>query len=783
MLRWACGWTLRDRVRNEDVRAVVKTDPIQLKMREQRLRWFGHILRRPEDHPTRLALDFDAPGKRPRGAPRKRWKEVIKRDLAEVGATADDALDSAAYKVVKLLLKAMSSAFLNTVKVVFFWLACSAELAPPQEDDNNFFKSPVDECGTNTFEWSTKCYIPSTDWAQKFRQNEGEAMKGCKDACITKDVTDLMKKNAMKFSMQKCYVRCPCLDLDFCDNAAFANVACPADMASEDPGTCSTSNKQPARAASAYLPKSSSEMATTEESILSSYAQHSTSNMPSSEVPGRDTDVITSQSSGLLTSAGLGAAWQLASNVRTTSSDPLTSKGLEHSVKFSLKVYFGSTTRYTGKEKQTKERSTVTETTLYSMESSETLSPQTSTIVSTTVSSNDLEYFEASRITDTSAVSRSSSTTATATSVFTVPNTVYDSYSPSTTSQPVSMSTSVEPTLSKRESTTLKFFPSTFSNERIEESSSSTSDFKEIASAVTPSESTSTAYTVSTLEGSQSSKLTLRTSSEQASAISESFAKVVQSSSTEATTGGEHSSTTAPMLPSTAEAAADESENGTLPFFQNFTTFEAMSAISSGTMTTAEYERTPSATASLRPQDDAQTTETSPPGKTSVPESHDATTTWHPKRLTPVPAFGHFTSIASTEEHAKTSPAAKVTPTATRPSQPSTTRLPTLTDQSDTVETTSEEGADPTTLGQHAQLTTATIQTSADATTSTSNVWIVTNENTIWEQPSSSSSSDPSPCPPQYHEGPSNCYRFTPPSANTYRKVSRFQLSLLTSRA
>ncbi|VDO61537.1 unnamed protein product [Heligmosomoides polygyrus] len=93
MLRWACGWIRRDRVRNEDVRAVMKTVPIQLKMREQLLRWYGHVLRRPEDHPTRLALDFKAPGKRPRGAPRKRWKDVIKRDLAEVGATADDALD------------------------------------------------------------------------------------------------------------------------------------------------------------------------------------------------------------------------------------------------------------------------------------------------------------------------------------------------------------------------------------------------------------------------------------------------------------------------------------------------------------------------------------------------------------------------------------------------------------------------------------------------------------------------------------------------------------------
>ncbi|VDP21101.1 unnamed protein product [Heligmosomoides polygyrus] len=93
MLRWACGWTRRDRERNEDVRAVMKTAPIQLKMREQRLRWYGHVLRRPEDHFTRLALDFEAPEKRPRRAPKKRWKDVIKRDLAEIGAAPDDALD------------------------------------------------------------------------------------------------------------------------------------------------------------------------------------------------------------------------------------------------------------------------------------------------------------------------------------------------------------------------------------------------------------------------------------------------------------------------------------------------------------------------------------------------------------------------------------------------------------------------------------------------------------------------------------------------------------------
>ncbi|XGW19497.1 hypothetical protein V3C99_003389 [Haemonchus contortus] len=93
MLRWACGWTRLDRVRNEDVRTAMQTAPIQLKMREQRLRWFGHVLRRPQSHPIREAMEFEAQGKRPRGAPKKRWRDVIKKDLAETKVTAEDAVD------------------------------------------------------------------------------------------------------------------------------------------------------------------------------------------------------------------------------------------------------------------------------------------------------------------------------------------------------------------------------------------------------------------------------------------------------------------------------------------------------------------------------------------------------------------------------------------------------------------------------------------------------------------------------------------------------------------
>ncbi|EPB75141.1 molybdenum cofactor biosynthesis protein [Ancylostoma ceylanicum] len=45
MLRWACGFTRCDRVRNEDIRTMMQTVPIQLKLREQRLRWYGHAFK------------------------------------------------------------------------------------------------------------------------------------------------------------------------------------------------------------------------------------------------------------------------------------------------------------------------------------------------------------------------------------------------------------------------------------------------------------------------------------------------------------------------------------------------------------------------------------------------------------------------------------------------------------------------------------------------------------------------------------------------------------------
>uniref|UniRef100_A0A7I4XUK1 Uncharacterized protein n=1 Tax=Haemonchus contortus TaxID=6289 RepID=A0A7I4XUK1_HAECO len=84
-----------------EMKTAMQTDPIQLKMREQRLRWFGHVLKRPQSHPTREAMEFEAQGERPRGAPKKRWRDVIKKDVAETKVTAEDAVDRMEWRWLK----------------------------------------------------------------------------------------------------------------------------------------------------------------------------------------------------------------------------------------------------------------------------------------------------------------------------------------------------------------------------------------------------------------------------------------------------------------------------------------------------------------------------------------------------------------------------------------------------------------------------------------------------------------------------------------------------------
>ncbi|KAG2587499.1 hypothetical protein PVAP13_5NG144924 [Panicum virgatum] len=100
MLRWFCGHTRRDRVRNEVIRDRVGVAPIEEKLTQHRLRWFGHVQRRPPEAPVRNGvLERVDNVKRGRGRPKLTCDESVKRDLKDWNISKEIALDRSAWRL------------------------------------------------------------------------------------------------------------------------------------------------------------------------------------------------------------------------------------------------------------------------------------------------------------------------------------------------------------------------------------------------------------------------------------------------------------------------------------------------------------------------------------------------------------------------------------------------------------------------------------------------------------------------------------------------------------
>ena len=99
MLRWFCGHTRRDRVRNEIIRERVGVALIEEKLTQYRLRWFGHIQRRPPEAPVRSGVLKRVDKVKSRDRPKLTWDESVKRDLKDWNISEEVALDRSAWRL------------------------------------------------------------------------------------------------------------------------------------------------------------------------------------------------------------------------------------------------------------------------------------------------------------------------------------------------------------------------------------------------------------------------------------------------------------------------------------------------------------------------------------------------------------------------------------------------------------------------------------------------------------------------------------------------------------
>jgi len=77
MVRWMCCVKLKDRLPSKELRERLGIDDIALVLKQNRLCWYGHVLRKSDDDWVKKCMVYEAEGPRPRGRPKRTLREVV----------------------------------------------------------------------------------------------------------------------------------------------------------------------------------------------------------------------------------------------------------------------------------------------------------------------------------------------------------------------------------------------------------------------------------------------------------------------------------------------------------------------------------------------------------------------------------------------------------------------------------------------------------------------------------------------------------------------------------
>ena len=98
MVRWMCGVKLKDRLPSKELRERLGVDDIALVLQQNRLCWYGHVLRKDDDDWMKKCMEHEVEGSRPRGRPKKTWKEVVREDCQSCKLNKEDAMDRSKWR-------------------------------------------------------------------------------------------------------------------------------------------------------------------------------------------------------------------------------------------------------------------------------------------------------------------------------------------------------------------------------------------------------------------------------------------------------------------------------------------------------------------------------------------------------------------------------------------------------------------------------------------------------------------------------------------------------------
>ena len=93
MVRWMCSVQVKDRVPSKELRERLGIDDIILILQQNRLRWYGHVLRKEDTDWVKKCMEYEVDGCKPKGGPKRTVGEVVQRDFQACSLNRENAMD------------------------------------------------------------------------------------------------------------------------------------------------------------------------------------------------------------------------------------------------------------------------------------------------------------------------------------------------------------------------------------------------------------------------------------------------------------------------------------------------------------------------------------------------------------------------------------------------------------------------------------------------------------------------------------------------------------------
>ena len=72
---------LNDRKKSEELKELLRLEPVSLMIKKSRLRWFGHVEWKDDNDWVQRCIMWEVEGIRQRGRPKKTWWDCVKNDM------------------------------------------------------------------------------------------------------------------------------------------------------------------------------------------------------------------------------------------------------------------------------------------------------------------------------------------------------------------------------------------------------------------------------------------------------------------------------------------------------------------------------------------------------------------------------------------------------------------------------------------------------------------------------------------------------------------------------